>query len=101
MATAETLGYFDITAETRVITDASLVGLRAVLVQEKNGEERVICYASRSLTDVEKRSSQTEKEALWMVWSCARLHMYSYGTDIGILTDNKPLELQPSARVSR
>ena len=101
------MGYFDITTETRVITDASPVGLGAILVQEKNGEERVICYASQSLTDVEKRYSQTEKEALGIVWACERLHMYLYGTDFEILTDHKPLEFiyskksQPSARVSR
>ena len=50
-----TLGYFDSAAKTRVITDASPVGLGAILVQEQNGEERVICYARRSLTNVEKR----------------------------------------------
>ena len=52
LAKTETLGYFDSAAKTRVITDASPVGLGAIIVQEQNGEERVICYASRSLTDV-------------------------------------------------
>ena len=75
------MGYFDSAAKTRVITDASPVGLGAILVQEQNGEERVICYASRSLTDAEKRYSETEKGALGIVWACERLHMYSYGTD--------------------
>ncbi|KAL9967118.1 hypothetical protein ACROYT_G025288 [Oculina patagonica] len=44
--------------------DASPVGLGAVLVQEKNGESRAVCYASRSLSHVECRYIQTEKEAL-------------------------------------
>ena len=107
LAKTETLGYFDSAAKTRVITDASPVGLGAILVQEQNGEERVICHASRSLADVEKRYSQTEKEALGMVWACERLHMYLYGTDFEILTDRKPLKFiyskksQPSARVNR
>ena len=107
LAKTTTLGYFDSTAKTRVITDASPVGLGAVLVQVQNGVERVICYASRSLTEVEKRYSQTEKEALGIVWACERLHMYLYGTDFEILTDHKPLEFiyskksQPSARVNR
>ena len=85
MAKTETLGYFDSAAKTRVITDASPV-------QEQNGEERVVCYASRSLTDVEKRYSETDKEALGIVWACERLHMYLYGTDFEILTDQKPLQ---------
>ena len=75
LAKTETLGYFDSAAKTRVITDASPVGLGAILVQEQNGEERVICYASRSLTDVEKCYSQTEKEALGIMWACERLHL--------------------------
>lgn len=107
MAKTETLSYFDSAAKTRVITDASQVDLGAILVQEQNGEERVIRYASRSLTDVEKSYSQTEKEALGIVWVCERLHMYLYGTDFEILTDHKPLQLiyskksQSSARVNR
>ena len=106
MAQTTTLGYFDSDAKTRVITDASPVGLGAALVQEQNGVKRVICYASHSLTEVEKRYSQTEKEALGIVWACERLHMYLYGTDFEISTDHKPLEFiyskrsQPGARVS-
>ena len=107
LAKTETLGCFDSAATTHVITDASPVGLGAILVQEQNSEERVICYASRSLTDVEKCYSQTEKEALGIVWACERLHMYLYGTDFEVLTGHKPLQFiyskksQPSARVNR
>ena len=39
LAKTETLGYFDSAAKTLVITDASPVGLGAILVQEQNGEE--------------------------------------------------------------
>ncbi|KAL5013851.1 hypothetical protein ScPMuIL_008121 [Solemya velum] len=63
---AETLGYFESTAVTKLITP---VGLGAVLVQEIEGENHVICYISRSLTDTERRYSQTEKEALVIVWA--------------------------------
>ena len=52
----------------------------------------MICYASRSLIDAEIHDSQTEREALGIVWACERLHMYLYGTDFEILTDHKPLE---------
>ena len=50
-----------------MIADASPVGLGAMLVQEKNGEGRAVCYASRSLSSVERRYSQTEEEALALV----------------------------------
>ena len=59
-----------------LITDASNVGLGAMLVQEKQGIRKVICFASRSLTDVERRYSTIEKEALAAVWACEKFHMY-------------------------
>ena len=64
-----------------MMTDACPVGLGAVLIQVQNCEPRVICYASRNLSDCERRYSQTEKEALALVWACGRFHMYVYGID--------------------
>lgn len=80
LANAESLAYFDKEAKTKIIAHASPVGLGAVLVQEQNGEERVVSYASRSLTNVERRYSQTEKEVLGLVWACERFHPYLYET---------------------
>ena len=57
LANTETLGEFDKDAETCLIIDACPVGLGAVLTQVQNGEERVICYANGSLTDLERRYS--------------------------------------------
>ena len=68
MAKTCTLAYFDPKAITKVIADASPSGLGAVLVQQQGKDQRVIFYASRSLTDVERRYSQTEKEALALVY---------------------------------
>ena len=57
MAEACTLAYFDKSAPTKVITDASPVGLGAVLVQEQGSVWTPVCYASRSLTECEQRYS--------------------------------------------
>ncbi|CAC5397235.1 unnamed protein product [Mytilus coruscus] len=92
LANAETLGYYEKSALTKVIADDSPVGLGAVLIQEQNGELRIISYASRSLSDTERRYSQTEKEALALVWACERFHVYIYGSQFELLTDHKPLE---------
>ena len=76
LASAETLGYFDKNAHTKVIADASPVEFGAVLVQQLGEELRVISYASRSLSDTERRYSKTEKEALAIVWVCDKFHAY-------------------------
>ena len=53
-----------------------------------------LAYTSHSLTDVERtRYSQTEKEALRLVWGCERFHVYLYGVEFTLLTDHKPIEV--------
>lgn len=42
--------------------------------------------------DCESRYSQTEKEALGLVWGCEIFHTYVYGMPFEMVTDHKPLE---------
>ena len=55
LSSAETLGYFDKDAPTQVVADASPVGLGAVLAQVQKDGPRGISYASRSLTETERK----------------------------------------------
>ncbi|XP_055999587.1 uncharacterized protein K02A2.6-like [Ostrea edulis] len=94
--------------ETRIIVDASPVGLGAILAQKQpDGLFKPIAYLSRSLTDVEQRYSQTEREALGVVFGCEKFHMYIYGLEFEIWTDHKPLtyiyspKSKPPARIER
>lgn len=102
-----TLGYYDPQDRTQVIADASPVGLGAVLIQHDEKGPRVIAFGSKSLTDVEKRYCQTEKEALALVWAIEHFHMYLYGKKFELVTDHKPLEVifgtrsKPCARIER
>lgn len=74
---------------------------------EKDGTALHVAYTSRSLTEVEQKYSQTEKEALAVVSGCERFHMFLIGTKFYLLTDHKALEViffptsQPSARIER
>ena len=75
-----------------MIADASPVRLGAVLGQEKKGLGRAVCNASRSLSSVERRYSQTEKEALALVWACERFNLYLYGLQtFDLVTDHEAL----------
>ena len=72
------------------------------------GEEwRAVSYASRNLTEVERRYAQTEKGALALVWACERFNLYVYGREFELETDHKPLQCifgkssKPSARIER
>ena len=75
------MAYFDQNKETELITDASPFGVSAILTQKVPGSEQrnVVAYISRSLSDVERRYCQTEREALAIVWAIERLHIYLYG----------------------
>ena len=88
--------YFDKTWDTEVHVDASPVGLSAVLVQvdpDNKSERRFVMVTSRQLTDVEKRYSQFEKEALAAVWGCERLWIYLLGHRFKLVTDNRAIQL--------
>ena len=102
------MAYFNPVAYTQVIVDASPVGLGAILVQKQgDGCFKPVIYASRSLTDVECRYSQTEKEALAVVWACERFRLYVMGIHFELITDHKPLEIiyspksKPPLRIER
>jgi transposase InsO family protein len=102
-----TLAYFRQDCKTRIVADAGPAGLGAVLLQQQDEFWRPIAYASRCLSDVERRYSQTEKEALALVWACERFNLYVYGRKFELETDHKPLEViygrksKPSARIER
>ena len=87
--------YFDPKKHTAITVDASPVGLSAILTQvDANKIRRVISYASRSLSDIEQRFSQTEREALACVWACEHYHRYIYGAPtFDLITDHQPLQM--------
>lgn len=105
---ASLLGYYNKEDKTKVITDASPVGLGAILIQcDKRNNERVIMFASKSLTPTERRYCQTEREALAIVWAIERFHFYLIGSKFVLFTDHKPLTYmflptsKPCARIER
>lgn len=109
LTNAPVMAYFAKDAKTRLVTDASPVGLGAVLEQQQeDGSYRPVYYASRKLSNVEKRYSQFEREALAVRWACQKFYLYLYGIEFELRTDHKPLvtvlgvkSTPPSARIER
>ena len=75
-----------------ISADASNTGLGAVLFQiQDDGQCRPVCYASRSLSDTEKRYAVIEKGALVTTWASERFSDYVLGIPFTLETDHKPL----------
>ena len=87
LSKACSLAYFDPNRHTEIHTDASLVGIFAVLSQNR----WIVQFASRALSAVEQRYSQTEHEALAITWACEHFHIYIFGAPFTVFTDHKPL----------
>ena len=86
-----TLALYSSETPTKIRSDASAYGMGAVLLQQHSDKWKPVAFASRSLTDTEKRYSQIEKEALAIVWACEKFSDYVLGKRIQLETDHKPL----------
>ena len=91
MASPPVLAHFDQNKEIRLSTDASILGLGAVLEQKVDSFWKPIAYASRSLSEAEKRYSNIERECLAVVWACDKFSFMLLGGKFQIRTDHKPL----------
>jgi RNase H-like domain found in reverse transcriptase/Reverse transcriptase (RNA-dependent DNA polymerase)/Integrase zinc binding domain len=81
-------GFFSTKDKTELYTDASNVAIGAVLVQiNAAGEKRIISFASKSLTETERRYPQMQREALAIVWAVEHYHYYTLGAKFTIKTD--------------
>jgi hypothetical protein len=103
---APILSYPDFSKRFVLQTDASNVGIGAVLYQEVNDAKRIIAYASRKLTAAEKNYSALEKEGLAIVCFVKHFRPYLYGVKFLLRTDHQPLkwimqQKEPTGRLAR
>jgi transposase InsO family protein len=92
--------------ECQLQTDASDVGIGAVLLQEFDGIWCPVAVASRKLNDHERNYPTHEKELLAIVWAVKYWRHYIEGLKVEVVTDHASLRFldsQPmlSRRVTR
>jgi transposase InsO family protein len=85
------LAYPDFGKSFILDTDASDSGIGAVLSQLIDGEERVVAYASRTLSKTEQKYCVTRKELLSVVTYVKHFRHYLYGREFTVRTDHSSL----------
>nr|CAI5851190.1 unnamed protein product [Callosobruchus analis] len=81
------LRIFDTSLPIVIQCDASSEALGCCILQEGHP----VAFASRCLTESEKRWAQIEKELASIVFCFEKFHNYLYGFDVTVQTDHKPL----------
>ena len=84
-----TLAYYDHTKPLILQTNASKYGLGTALIQNN----MPIAFTSKTLTDVETRYANIERECLSVVLGLEKFHIYVYHRHITVQNNHKPLEM--------
>ncbi len=72
--------------------DWSTKGVGAILSQKEGRFERVIAYASKALTDAQRKFHPMEGECYALIWGILHFRQYLHRTHFTLRTDHKPLE---------
>ena len=72
-------------------TDASNYGLAAVLIQEIDGFEHPIAFASKTMNPAQKNYTTTEQEMLALLFGVEAYRSYVEGTKFKVITDHHSL----------
>jgi hypothetical protein len=106
---APLLSFPDFTLPFYVATDASNVGVGAVLYQRVSGDEvagsssdqvpnladlssvRYVAFAARALSSSERNYSATKKELLGVIFALDKFHYYLWGRPFTLFTDHRAL----------
>ena len=82
----------DLAVPFKVQTDASQIGIGAVLLQTTPEGDRPVCYLSKKLTPSQQRWPAIEQECYAIVTAIQLWHHYLHGRHFILETDHRPLE---------
>ena len=104
---APILAFPNFSRDFHLETNASGLGLGAVLMQEQDdGTMKPLAHASRTLQQHEQNCGATEMEALGVVWAIRHFRQYLYGHRCHVHTDHEALKSllnspHPSGKLAR
>jgi len=108
LITSPILTYPDFDKPFILFTDASSIGLGAILSQkDSENHEKVIAYASRRVNETEAKYSATELECLAVVWAIKLFRPYLHSNiPFDLITDHSALKYlfnkpNPPGRLAR
>ena len=83
----------DINKPFKMMTDSSRVAISAVLLQghDDGKTEHAVAYASRKLSDCERRYATVEQELLSVIFGLQKFRNIIYGCVVNVYTDHRPL----------
>jgi hypothetical protein len=72
--------------------DWSMKGVGAILLQREGRFEKVVAYANKGLTEVQRKFHPMEGECYALIWGIMHFRQYLHMTHFILRTDHKPLE---------
>ena len=85
------MGYPNDTDPYTLTTDASLFGIGAIIFQKQQWGERVIAYASKTLSKSQRNYSATKRELFAIVYFTQNFRKYLLGQKFLIVSDHRAL----------
>lgn len=92
MTSAPVLAHFDDALKVTVYTDASQIGLSAVISKDSGDGQRPVAFVSRQLTKTETRYHVNELECLAVVCALKKLRSYIYGRHFNVKTNSSAVK---------
>ena len=92
LTTAPILARPDLNEDFILYTDASRIGLGAVLSQVQEGKEQVIAYASKTTNNSQSNYGATQLEMCALVWAIRHFRHFLIGRKFKLITDHTALK---------